>query len=112
MLEKAYADVNRMVFVVFIKSPQEGLLASSALLKDTTGVELNTGLGISSPPDDPTRFIIEFFSDTGFATGQFKGELVVEIGTKLGPAPGWRKPTSPWICPSIRQSSSTRYRPS
>ena len=52
MLEKAYADVNRMVFVVFIKSPQEGLLASSALLKDTTGVELNTGFSISSPPDN------------------------------------------------------------
>jgi len=83
-LEKAYADVDRMVFVVFIKSSQEGLLASSASLKDANGVDLNTGLGISSPPDDPTRFIIEFDPANAFAAGPFKGEMVVEIGTQFG----------------------------
>ncbi len=87
-LEKSYADINRMVFIVFIKSPQEGLLVSSATLKDSNGNELNTGLGISSPPDDPARFIIELFPDTQFPSGQFKGQLVVEIGTQFGPASG------------------------
>jgi hypothetical protein len=87
-LEKSYADINRMVFIVFIKSPQEGLVVSSATLKDSNGTELNTGMGISSPPDDPTRFIIELFPDIQFPSGQFKGQLAVEMGTQFGPASG------------------------
>jgi hypothetical protein len=83
-LEQAYADINRMVFVVFIKSSQEGFSISGAALKDASGTELNTGLGISSPPDDPTRFTIEFYPSTEFTAGQFKGQLAVEIGTQPG----------------------------
>jgi hypothetical protein len=83
-LEKAYADVDRMVFIVFIKSSQESLLAASAMLKDANGVDLNTGLSITSPPDDPTRFIIEFDPSDAFAPGRFQGQLVVEIGTHFG----------------------------
>jgi hypothetical protein len=82
-LEKAYADVNRMAFVIFIKSPG-GFVVSSAALKDNTGAELNTGLGITSPPDDPTRFTIEFFPYNEFATGQFRGQLAVKIGDQAG----------------------------
>jgi hypothetical protein len=87
-LEKVYADINRMVFVVFIKNPQEGFVVSSATLKDSSGAELNTGLGISSPPDDPTRFMIEFYPSTEFAAGPFKGELAVQIGTQFGSSSG------------------------
>ena len=87
-LEKSYADINRMVFVVFIKSTQTDFSVSSATLKDTTGAELNTGMGISSPPDDPSRFIIEFYPETEFPAGQFKGQLIVEIGKQLGPSSG------------------------
>lgn len=83
-LEKAYADINRMAFVIAIKSLQEGFVVSSATLKDTSGAELNTGLGITSPPDDPTRFTIEFYPSTEFTASQFKGQLVVEIGGQLG----------------------------
>lgn len=83
-LEKAYADINRMAFVVAIKSPHEGFVVSSATLEDATGAELNTGLGITSPPDDPTRFTIEFFPSNEFVAGQFKGQLAVEIGSQLG----------------------------
>jgi hypothetical protein len=83
-LEKAYADIFRMVFVVSIKSSQAGIFASSASLKDANGVDLNTGMGITSPPDDPTRFIIEFDPSDAFAVGPFKGQLIVEIGTQFG----------------------------
>jgi hypothetical protein len=87
-LEKAYGDIYRMVFVVFIKSPQEDFVVSSATLKDSSGTELNTGLGISSPPDDPTRFVIEIYPSTDFTAGQFKGELAVQIGTQFGSSSG------------------------
>lgn len=88
-LEKAYADVNRMVFVVFIKSSQAGLLASGAALQDSSGRDLNTvAMGITSPPDDPTRFIIEFDPSIAFAAGQFKGQLMVAIGTQFMPGSG------------------------
>jgi hypothetical protein len=83
-LEKAYADINRMAFVIAIKSPQEGFMVSSATLEDASGTELNTSLGITSPPDDPTRFTIEFFPYNEFFAGQFKGQLAVEIGSQLG----------------------------
>jgi hypothetical protein len=83
-LEKAYADIYRMIFVLYIKTPQEGFVVSSATLKDSSGTEINTGLGISSPPDDPTRFTIEIYPYHEFAAGQFKGELTVEIGTQFG----------------------------
>jgi len=83
-LEKAYADINRMAFVVAIKSPEEGFVVSSATLEDASGTELNTGLGITSPPDDPTRFTIEFFPYNEFVANQFKGQLAVEIWSQLG----------------------------
>ena len=83
-LEKAYADINRMVFVIFIKNPQEGFVVSNATLNDSSGAELNTGLGISSPPDDPTRFMIEFYPSTEFAAGPFKGQLALGIGSQFG----------------------------
>ena len=58
-LEKAYADVFRMVFVVSIKSPQTGLVISYASIKDASGADLNAGLGINSQPDDPPgRFTV------------------------------------------------------
>jgi hypothetical protein len=85
ILEKAYADVFRMVFVVSIKSPQTGLVVSSATLKDDNDTEMNTGLSITSQPDDPPgRFTIEFDPITEFNAGQFKGQLTVEIGTQFG----------------------------
>ena len=84
-LEKAYADVFRMVFVVSIKSPQAGLVISNATLKDASGAELNTGLGISSQPDDPPgRFTVELDPITEFTAGQFKGQLTLGIGTQFG----------------------------
>ena len=83
-LEKAYADINRMVFVIFIKNPQEGFVVSSATLKDASGTELNTGLGINSVPDDPTRFTVDLYPDSEFAAGQFKGQLAVAIGSQFG----------------------------
>jgi hypothetical protein len=87
-LENAYADIYRMVFVIFIKSPQEGFVVSSATLKDSSGTELNTGLGISSPPDDPTRFVLEIYPSTDFTAGQFEGELAVQIGAQFGSSSG------------------------
>jgi hypothetical protein len=84
-LEKAYADVFRMVFEVSIKSPQTGLVVSNASLKDASGADLNVGLGINSQPDDPPgRFTIEFEPISEFTAGQFKGELTVEIGSQFG----------------------------
>jgi hypothetical protein len=87
-LEKAYADVFRMVFVVSIKSPQAGVVVSSATLKDASGAELNNGVGINSQPDDPPgRFTVELdpVNEFEFAAGQFKGTLVLGIGNQLGP---------------------------
>jgi hypothetical protein len=84
-LEKAYADIFRMVFVVSIKSPQTGLVVSSAALKDANGADLNTGVGITSQPDDPPgRYTIELEPISEFPSGQFKGELTVEIGSQFG----------------------------
>ena len=84
-LEKAYADIFRMVFVVSIKSQQTGLVVSSATLKDASGAELDTGLSISSQPDDPPgRFTVELDPITEFPAGQFKGQLAVGIGTQFG----------------------------
>ena len=84
-LEKAYADIFRMVFVVSIKSPQAGLVVSSATLKDASGTELNTGLGINSQPDDPPgRFTVELNPSNEFTAGQFKGQLTLGIGTQFG----------------------------
>ncbi len=90
-LEKAYADIFRMVFDVSIKSPQSGLVVSSATLKDASGAELNIGLSITSQPDDPPgRFTIELDPITEFTAGQFTGQLTLGIGTQFGgsnPAP-------------------------
>jgi hypothetical protein len=84
-LEKAYVDIFRMVFVVSIKSPQTGLVVSSAALKDANGADLNTGVGITSQPDDPPgRYTIELEPISEFPSGQFKGELTVEIGSQFG----------------------------
>jgi hypothetical protein len=84
-LEKAYADVFRMVFVVSIKSPQTGLVISNASLKDASGADLNAGLGINSQPDDPPgRYTIGLEPISEFTAGQFKGELTVEIGSQFG----------------------------
>jgi hypothetical protein len=84
-LEKAYADVFRMVFVVSIKSPQTGLVVSNASIKDASGADLNTGLGITSQPDDPPgRYTIDLEPISEFTPGQFKGELRVEIGSQFG----------------------------
>jgi hypothetical protein len=84
-LEKAYADVFRMAFVVSIKSPQAGLVISNATLKDASGTVLNTGMGIDSQPDDPPgRYTLEFYPLNEFAAGQFKGQLLVEIGNQFG----------------------------
>jgi len=89
-LEKAYADIFRMVFVVSIKSSSAGLVVSTATLKDASGAELNTGLSISSQPDDPPgRFTVELDPITEFTAGQFKGQLTVGIGNQFessGPA--------------------------
>ena len=87
-LEKAYADIFRMVYVLSIKSPQAGLVVSNASLKDANGVELNTGLGINSQPDDPPgRFTLELDPLTEFTAGQFKGQLTVGIGAQFGGGP-------------------------
>jgi hypothetical protein len=84
-LEKAYADVFRMVFVVSVKSPQTGLGISNAALKDASGTVLNTGMGIDSQPDDPPgRYTLEFYPLNEFPAGQFKGQLLVEIGNQFG----------------------------
>jgi hypothetical protein len=83
-LERAYADIYRMVFVIFIQNPQDGFLVSSATLKDESGTELNTGLGINSAPDDPTRFTVELYPSNEFASGPFKGQLAVQIGKQFG----------------------------
>ena len=83
-LDKAYADVFRMAFVVSVKSPQ-GLGISNATLKDESGAELNNGLGITSQPDDPPgRYTLELYPINEFPAGQFKGQLVVEIGNQFG----------------------------
>ena len=90
-LEKAYADVFRMVFVVSINSSPAGLVVSTATLKNASGAEVETGLGISSQPDDPPgHFTVELDPNTEFTAGQFKGQLTVGIGTQFGgsgPAP-------------------------
>jgi hypothetical protein len=84
-LEKAYADVFRMAFVVSIKSPQTGQVVSNATLKDANGTVLNTGMGIDSQPADPPgRYTLEFYPLNEFAAGQFKGQLLVEIGSQFG----------------------------
>ena len=83
-LERAYADIYRMVFVIFIQNPQEGFMVSSATLKDESGTELNTGLGINSAPDDPTRFTVELYPSNEFTSGPFKGQLAVQIGNQFG----------------------------
>jgi len=86
-LEKAYADVFRMVFVVSIKSSQTGLVVSNASLKDASGAELNNGVGINSQPDDPPgRFTVELdpINEFEFAAGQFKGQLTLDIGDQFG----------------------------
>jgi hypothetical protein len=89
-LKNAYADIFRMVFVISIKSPQTGLVVSNARLKDAGGAELDTGLSISSTPDDPASFTVELDPVTEFPAGQFKGRLTLGIGTQFGgssPAP-------------------------
>ena len=84
-LEQAYADIFRMVFVVSIKNPQTGLVVSGAALKDASGADLDTGLSISSQPDDPPgRFTVELDPINEFPAGQFKGQLTVEVGTQFG----------------------------
>ena len=84
-LEKAYADIFRMVFVVSIKGPQTDQVVSNATLKDASGADLNTALGIDSQPDDPPgRYTLEFYPLNEFPAGQFKGQLQVEIGTQFG----------------------------
>ena len=87
-LEKAYADVFRMVFIVSIKSPQTGLVISYASVKDASGADINAGMGINSQPDDPPgRFTVELdpINEFEFAAGQFKGTLVLGIGSQFGP---------------------------
>jgi hypothetical protein len=84
-LEKAYADVFRMAFVVSIKGPQTGQVVSNATLKDANGTVLNTGMGIDSQPDDPPgRYTLEFYPLNEFPAGLFKGQLLVEIGAQFG----------------------------
>jgi len=84
-LEKAYADVFRMAFVVSVKSPQAGLGISNAALEDASGAVLNAGMGIDSQPDDPPgRYTLEFYPINEFPAGQFKGQLLVEIGNQFG----------------------------
>jgi hypothetical protein len=86
-LEKAYADIFRMIFVVSIKSSQAGLVVSSAALKDASGADLNTGVGITSQQDDPPgRFTVELdpINEFEFKSGQFKGDLTLGIGSQFG----------------------------
>jgi hypothetical protein len=88
-LEKAYADIFRMVFVVSIKNPQAGVGISTASLEDASGAQLNTGLGIDSQPDDPPgRYTLEFYPLNEFPAGQFKGQVQLEIGNQPGGGPG------------------------
>ncbi len=83
-LEKAYADVNRMAFVVHIEGPQEGYSIYSAVLKDANGNESNIGVGIGSLQDDPTRLTVEFYPPIGFDADRFLGQLVMGITVSSG----------------------------
>ena len=85
-----------MVFVIFIKNPQEGFVVSSATLKDDSGTELNTGLGINSVPDDQTRFTIDRYPDSEFAAGQFKGQSEWRSEASLEAIRRRRKQPLPW----------------
>ena len=78
-LEKAYADVARMVFFVRLQGPRAGYSIFDAALKDASGNLLNTGSGMSSTADDPSLWSIEFYPLAQFDAGQFQGQLTLVI---------------------------------
>jgi hypothetical protein len=83
-LVKAYADVARMLFFVNMQGPRAGYSIFNAELKDANGNALNTGIGIGSPPDDPSLWSIEFYPEAEFVPGTFRGQLTLGITAQPG----------------------------
>ena len=78
-LEKAYADVARMVFYLHMTGPKEGYSIFGADLKDASGNSLDMAGDMSSMADTPNLWMVEFYPPTDLVPGQFKGQLILDI---------------------------------
>jgi len=79
VLEKAYADARRLVFLVRMDGPKKSYSISNAVLKDADGVEINAGTGGSLPDDTSATKEVDFYPANPLKMGRFKGQLILDI---------------------------------
>jgi hypothetical protein len=81
ILERAYADASRAVFIIHFEGQQESYGISNASLRDSDGNEINAGLGIGSPEDTPTTIQVEFIPVNALKIERLKGQLVLNFSS-------------------------------